>query len=315
MTGLLDTLMDRLVLPGYTSLGYAVRRRAWATGDPEPLALQGKRALVTGAGSGLGKQTALDLARLGAAVHLGVRDVVKGRAAADEIVAAVPGARVEVELCDVSSLASVRAFVAELAAAHPTLDVLVHNAGVLPPRRQESAEGHEITLATHVLGPLLMTELLRPLLTAGDGRVVLVSSGGMYARPLPADDLEYLHGDYSGTAAYARSKRVQVELTPRMQQRWPELSVHAMHPGWAATPGIVSSLPVFARVVGPLLRDAAAGADTAVWLAATQPAPAGGRFWHDRAPRPTSYLARTRPAPGDVDAVWEACLSACGLAG
>jgi len=311
VTGPLDTVLDRLVVPGYTSVGYAVRRRSWTGNDPEPLALEGKRALVTGAGAGLGKQTALDLARLGAAVHLGVRDEAKGRAAAADIVAAVPGAQVEVELCDVSSLVSVRTFASTFAGAHPSLDVLVHNAGVLPPQRQESAEGHEITLATHVLGPLLMTELLRPLLA--DGRVVLVSSGGMYARPLPVDDLEYRRGDYSGTTAYARSKRVQVELTPRMQQRWPELSVHAMHPGWAATPGIVSSLPGFARLVGPLLRTPAQGADTVVWLAATQPAPAGGRFWHDRAPRPTSYLARTRPSASDVDTVWAACLRACDL--
>ena len=170
-------------------------------------------------------------------------------------------------------------------------------------------------MATHVLGPLLMTELLRPALDAGRGRVVLVSSGGMYAQKLPADDLEYTRGDYSGTTAYARTKRVQVELLPLLQRRWGGhgVTVHGMHPGWADTPGVTTSLPTFAKVVGPLLRDAHQGADTVVWLAATEPAPRGGQFWHDRAVRTTHYLPGTRPAPADVDRVWLACLDACGL--
>ncbi len=78
-----------------------------------------------------------------------------------------------------------------------------------------------MALATHVLGPLLMTELLRPVLAAaGQARVVVVSSGGMYAQRLAADDPEYLQGSYSGTTAYARTKRMQVALTPLMQERW-----------------------------------------------------------------------------------------------
>ena len=91
--------------------------------------------------------------------------------------------------------------------------MLVHNAGVMPPERQETADGHEVALATHVLGPLLLTELLRPVLRGRErSRVVLVSSGGMYAQKLPAHDPEYLNGSYSGTTAYARTKRMQVAL-------------------------------------------------------------------------------------------------------
>ena len=85
---------------------------------------------------------------------------------------------------------------------------------------------------------------------------------------------------------------MQVALTPLMQERWAAdgIAVHTMHPGWADTPGVVTSLPGFHKVMGPLLRDAETGADTIVWLAATQPAPGGGQFWHDRAPRPEHYL-------------------------
>ncbi|MGZ4493738.1 MAG: SDR family NAD(P)-dependent oxidoreductase [Nocardioides sp.] len=312
---LLDTVLDRAVVPGYTSVGYAVRSRSWRADDPRPGSLRGKRCLVTGAGSGLGKQTALELARLGGTVHLLVRNAEKGRDALAEVAAAVPGADLHLEVCDVSSLAAVRAFAADFLGRVEALHVLVHNAGVLPPERQESVDGHEVTLATHVLGPLLMTDRLLPALKAGRARVVLVSSGGMYAQKLPAHDLEYTRGSYSGTSAYARTKRVQVELLPLLQQRWGGhgVTVSAMHPGWADTPGVTSSLPLFAKVVGPALRNAHQGADTVVWLAATEPPPRGGLFWHDREPRPTHYLPSTRPSAEDVERVWVACLDACGL--
>lgn len=315
MNPLLDTLLDRAVVPGYTRIGYRLRSRAWAEDDPRPDALRGRRALVTGAGSGLGKQTALELVRLGATVHLLVRNEVKGRAALDEVARAVPGADLHLELCDVSDLSAVRAFAAALTGRVPGLDVLVHNAGVLPPERRESVDGHEVTLATHVLGPLLLTELLRGPLAAAHGRVIWVSSGGMYAQRLPADDPEYTRGDYSGTRAYARTKRIQVALLPLLQQRWgPDgVTVAAMHPGWADTPGVTESLPMFDKVMKPLLRDAHQGADTIVWLAATEPAPAGGRFWHDRAPRTTHYLPATRESERDRQRVWDYCRDAAGL--
>lgn len=315
MNPLLDTLLDRAVVPGYTRIGYRLRRRGWADDDPRPGALRGRRALVTGASSGLGKQTALELARLGATVHLLVRNEVKGRAALDEVAREVPGADLHLELCDVSDLSAVRSFAAELTGRVPGLGVLVHNAGVLPPERRESADGHEVTLATHVLGPLLLTDLLRGPLAAAHGRVIWVSSGGMYAQKLPVDDPEYTAGDFSGTKAYARTKRIQVALLPLLQQRWgPDgITVAAMHPGWVDTPGVTESLPLFDKVMKPLLRDAHQGADTIAWLAATEPAPAGGRFWHDRAARTTHYLPSTRETEQDRQRVWDYCRDAAGL--
>ena len=114
-------------------------------------------------------------------------------------------------------------------------------------------------MSLHVLGPLLMTELLRPSLRGHDARVVFVTSGGMYGQRLRADDPEFTTGEYSGTTAYARSKRAQVELLPVLADRWSGdgIGVHAMHPGWADTPGVVDSLPRFHKLTGPLLRDAA----------------------------------------------------------
>ncbi|WP_328647865.1 SDR family NAD(P)-dependent oxidoreductase [Amycolatopsis sp. NBC_00348] len=305
LADLADVVLDRTAA-GYTRFGYLLRRPHWRPGDPAPGALQGKVALVTGAGSGLGQACATELARLGASVVMLVRDLDRGAPARDDVLAQVPGADVRLAHCDLSSLASVRACAAE----HPRADVLIHNAGTLPRERSETEDGHELTLATHVLGPLLLTELLRPALR--DGRVIFMSSGGMYTQPLAADDPEYRTGTYRGAVAYARTKRMQVELTPVLARRW-GLAVHSCHPGWADTPGLTGSLPLFRRVTRPFLRTAAQGADTAVWLAATEPAPDAGRFWHDRRPRPEHLFPHTRPDDARVRKLLAYCLEATGL--
>jgi NAD(P)-dependent dehydrogenase (short-subunit alcohol dehydrogenase family) len=310
----IDTALDRTVAPGYLRTGLALRRRlpTWPA-DPPPGALRGKVAAVTGATSGLGLATAEGLLRLGAEVLLVGRNAEKTAGVAGDLRARIPGARVSVASCDVGDLDDVRRFVDELEVGH--LDVLVHNAGAMPPERAESPQGHELSMAVHLLGPVLMTELLRPRLHGA--RVLLVTSGGMYGQRLRADDPEYRAGDYSPTASYARSKRAQVELVPLLQERWrgDGISLHVTHPGWADTPGVVDSLPRFHALTGPLLRDAAGGADTTVWLAATEPEPAGGRLWHDRRPRPTHLLRRTRTGPAERDAMWAWVGDALGLAG
>lgn len=312
----LDTALDRTIMPGYSRLGLWARRPGWPEDDPKPDALRGKTVLVTGANSGIGKAACEAVARLGATVLMTVRDRERGEQARQEVAAAVPGAELQVEVCDVSSLAAVRDFAADLVRRLPRLDVLAHNAGALPESRTETAEGHEVTLATHVLGPLLLTERLRPILAASpDPRVIWMSSGGMYAQPLRADDPEYRSGKYGGAAAYARSKRMQVALLPILAQRWADdgIAVHAMHPGWADTPGVATSLPGFRKLTAPLLRTPAEGADTMVWLAATQPPPPTGKFWHDRRPRPTHYLRRTQESAADRQRFWDFCRDAVGL--
>lgn len=297
LTRALDTLLDRTVAPGFSRVGYLARSATWrgAQADPPPGALAGRTVAVTGGGAGLGLATAEGVARLGAAVHLVVRDEERGAAARDRVAAAVPGAVLHVTRCDVSDLDDVRRAAPDLAG----VDVLVHNAGVLPPGRRTTAQGHELTLATHVLGPHLLTRLLAGTVT----RVVFVSSGGMYAQRLRFDEPE----PYDGTTAYARTKRMQVVLAGLWSAR---LDAHAVHPGWAATPGLSSSLPGFATALGPLLRTPAEGADTVVWLAAAPAAVAGtGRFWHDRRPRPEHVLPWTREGAGDRARLWALCES------
>jgi NAD(P)-dependent dehydrogenase (short-subunit alcohol dehydrogenase family) len=213
----------------------------------------------------------------------------------------------------VADLDDVRRFATDVAAEVPELHGIVHNAGLMPPRRTESPQGHELSTAVHVVGPVVMTEALRGQLAGG--RVVLVSSGGMYAQRLRADDPAYLTGEYSPTTAYARSKRMQVELAPLLAERWAGdgTTVATMHPGWADTPGVRESLPRFRTLTRPVLRDDAQGADTSVWLTAVEPAPPSGRFWHDRVERPTDLLPRTRASEDDRAEAWAWLRVAAGL--
>lgn len=310
-----DSVLDRAVVLGYSRIGYRIRAHAW-TGDPAPQALRGKTAMVTGASSGIGKAIAGGLAALGATVVMVSRNLERIEDARAELAAQHPDADLRAEVCDVAELSAVRSFVSDLSSRLQRLDVVIHNAGVLPAARAETTDGHEITLATHVLGPVLMTELLVPTLAAsGDSRVILMSSGGMYTQALAVEDPEYRSGAYRGAAAYARTKRMQVALTPVLAERWKAagISVYCMHPGWSDTPGVVTSLPTFRKLTKPLLRTPEQGADTAIWLAATQPAPPTGRFWHDRRQRPEHYLPFTRESSDDRRRIWDYCMQAIGV--
>lgn len=293
LASLVDTVLDRSVVLGYTSIGSAVRRRFWPA-DPEPGSMVGKRVVVTGATSGIGEAMARSFLDLGATVHLLGRTESKVADYARELREAVPNSEVVEEVCDVSDLDAVRAWCADLAGRVDALHGLVHNAGTMTKRREESPQGHELSLAAHVLGPHLMTHLLRDRLLAGPASVVWMSSGGMYGASLhadDADDIEYRRGGYDGVQGYARTKRMQVVLADAWaeQLRGTGVQVESMHPGWVRTPGVSESLPTFDKVMDPLLREPVDGADTAVWLVATRPESTAKHFWHDRAQRPTTF--------------------------
>lgn len=315
---IIDTVLDRSLVLGFSKLGYLVRRRWWSVDDPERMALRGRAVVVTGANSGLGMAAAAGCAKLGARVYMLVRDLDRGRHAAEAIRVDVPEAELTVLACDVSDSESIRRCVASIRLQVDRIHGLVHNAGVLPATRSEAPDGHELTLSTHVLGPLLLTGLLRAeLVAAGDARVALVSSGGMLATGVEAADPEYRRGSYRGATAYARTKRLQVAFAPILARRLePDgVAVYAMHPGWADTPGLSQSLPGFHRMMAPLLRTPDQAADTVVWLMATRPAPPSGSFWHDRRRRPTHMLPFQSDDPVKVRAVWDYCRATLEVGG
>ncbi len=305
----LDTALDRTVLAGYSNLGYRLRSSWWGSNELESMA--GRVVLVTGATSGLGLAAAQGFARLGATVWVLARDRERGERARATVAELAAGGETHLALCDLGELESIRSFVGQFIADSPRLDVLVNNAGVMTDSRTLSADGIELTFAVNVLAPFLLTKLLlEPLRRSAPARVVNLSSGGMYAQRLRADDLQSERDQFEGAAVYARTKRADVILTEMWAQRLQGtgIVVHATHPGWADTPGVRSSLPRFYRATRPLLRTPAQGADTIVWLgAAAEPARSSGGFWHDRAQRPTHLWPRTREKAGDRERLWREC--------
>jgi len=307
--GLIDTVLDRSVVVGYSSVGYRMRERTWNAGDLAPM--DGRVVLVTGATSGIGRAAAEGFARLGASVKMLARDPRRAERARAEIVARSGNVGVEVELCDLSDLAAVREFAARFSAQASRLDVLVNNAGVLTGERVLTTDGIELTLATNVLGPFVLTNMLTGLLEhSAPSRVINVSSGGMYTQRLHVDDLQMTGEEFDGTVAYARTKRIEVVLTELWAERLRDTGVvvHAMHPGWVDTPGLAASLPRFHRLTSPLLRTPQQGADTIVWLgAASEPGHSSGRFWHDRRARPANRVPWTKESAEERGRLWLEC--------
>ena len=311
---LIDRAMDVTVVPGYSRIGYEVRRRAW---PDKALSLSGRTVVLTGATAGLGRAAAEEIAGLGATLILVARSPERGQAAVDEIVAATGNEDVTLVIGDLSELASVRAAAARIVELAPAVNVLINNAGVMPPEREVTADGIELTFATNVVGPFLLTELLGDALRAGaPSRVINVSSGGMYTQKLDLDDPQTERREYDPPAVYARTKRAEVLLTQEWSRRWAGRGVviHAMHPGWADTPGVQSSLPTFRRVTAPILRSPGQGADTIVWLAAAdEPARSTGGFWHDRRERPVDRFPGTHAGLGDAQRLYALCAGLAGL--
>ena len=195
------------------------------------------------------------------------------------------------------------------------LDIVVDNAGAIHEERRETEDGIEATFATMVVGPFVLAAGLLPQLSASrSGRFISVVSGGMYAQALPLDDLQFQRGRFDGTRAYARAKRAQTSIVREWSRRLPVSGPRfdAMHPGWADTPAVRSSLPGFHRVTRRILRSPAEGADTVVWLAACpRAADTTGRFFFDREERRTHLLPFTRESERERRELWQLCERLC----
>jgi NAD(P)-dependent dehydrogenase (short-subunit alcohol dehydrogenase family) len=262
-----------------------------------------KTVVITGATGGLGLATASALDELGARVAV----VGRSRDKLDAVVAQMP--RTVTFQADLSRLAEVRRLATDITASLGRIDVLVNNVGVLFPERQVTSEGIEATLATNLAGHFLLTNLLVPkLLLSTPSRVINISSGGMYTTRIRPDQLEAPEEGYKGSVAYAMTKRGQVILTEMCAERMKGSGVvfQCMHPGWAKTEGVATSLPTFNTLLKPLLRTPAQGADTIAWLAAAkEPGESTGGFWFDRSPAPTHLTSSTVETEEDRESLWK----------
>lgn len=295
---LVDAALEFSVVGSFSRIGYAVRSRL--TGWETPAGLAGTRVLLTGGTSGVGLAAARTLTTLGAHVAITGRSQERLDGAADQIAAHGRGPITVV--ADSADLAAVRAMFDATVAGLGGLDVVVNNAGALTHEYTRSPQGFETTYAVHVLAPFLLTQLAVPVV-GPQGRVITVSSGGMYSQSL-RPDMQCGPEGFDGVAAYAKAKRAQVALTQEWARRHPGgPTFAAMHPGWADTPGVRTSLPTFRRVTGPILRTPEQGADTLVWLASAQVH--SGGFWLDRRRRAVVRVPRTRHTPHDAQALFE----------
>lgn len=300
--------MSLLSVPSFTNIGHWVHSRDH---DPVDTDMTGQTVVITGATGGLGRAAAEGLAALGARTLVVGRSADKLADAQREITGEVVGYR-----ADLSLMSEIRQLAGRLLDEEERIDVLINNVGVLLPERQVTEEGLETTFATDLAGHFLLTNLLLPkIVDSAPSRIVSMTSGGMYSERIRPDDLQFESREYKGTAAYAQAKRGQVIITEMWARHLDGsgVSVHVMHPGWAGTGGVATSLPIFNTLMRPLLRSPKQGADTMVWLAAApEPAERSGELWFDREVVPKHFLDRTRETPEERERLWERLVEITG---
>ena len=244
------------------------------------------RALITGSTDGIGKETAKELARLGMEVIVHGRSEDRTSAAAADIAQAVPNARLDTVVGNLSSLDQVRAMGEEVRRRFEGLDVLINNAGVMTNTRQESEDGYELTLAVNHLAHFLLTNLLLDvIIDSSPARIVTVSSMVHASGEMRFDDLQMRRG-YSGYRAYAQSKLANVLFTYELSRRLEGTGVtaNALHPGVIGT----KLLHVGFSGGGPIEE----GAKTPVFLATSpEVASTTGKYFSNRRPERSSSLS------------------------
>jgi NAD(P)-dependent dehydrogenase (short-subunit alcohol dehydrogenase family) len=244
----------------------------------------GRTAVITGANTGLGYETAVALATKGADVVLAVRNLEKGKDAVRRIEAAHPGSHVELQQLDLSSLESVRAAADELKAKHESIDLLINNAGVMFTPHTTTKDGFELQFGTNHLGHFAFTGLLLDRVLAAPGsRVVTVSSTGhRLIEAIRFDDLQW-ERDYNRFRAYGQSKLANLLFTYELQRRLQGTNTiaAAAHPGGSNTE-LMRNLPRPVQAVASLIKPLFQGADMGALptlRAATDPGVLGGQYF------------------------------------
>ncbi|XP_039986914.1 DHRS-12_like_SDR_c-like domain-containing protein [Xiphias gladius] len=249
------------------------------------VSMAGRSFMITGANSGIGKATAMAIAKRGGTIHMVCRNKDKAEEARADIVKETGNKEVYVHILDLSETKKVWEFAEAFKRKYKALNVLINNAGSIMSQRDMNAEGLEKSFATNVLGVYILTKSLIPLLEKStDPRVITVSSGGMLVQKLRTGNLQSDRGRYDGTMVYAQHKRQQVVMTEQLAKTHTNVHFSVMHPGWVDTPAVANAMPDFHRSMKDSLRTPEQGADTVVWLAVSDAATTNpsGRFYQDR---------------------------------
>jgi len=263
--------------------------------------MSGKTVLVTGASSGIGRATAVELAALGARVGITGRDARRTTAAAAEIARESGSRAIDTFVADMSSQAQLRTLASEVLAAYPRLDVLVNNVGGFWAHRHVTADGLEHTFALNHLAPFLLTHLLlERLIASAPSRIVTVASG---AQSMGKIDFDNLMGQrqYSGQSAYNQSKLANVMFTYELARRLEGTRVTAttLHPGLTSTgfgaEDMSRGMAPFIRVLRLFMRSPSRGAQTSVFLASSTEAEGKtGQYFVDRRAKRSNELSYDR---------------------
>jgi NAD(P)-dependent dehydrogenase (short-subunit alcohol dehydrogenase family) len=262
--------------------------------------MNGKICVVTGANSGIGKETALGLAQMDAHVVMVCRNAEKGKAALEDVRRESGNSQVDLLIADMSSQASVRALAKQIIAKYPRLDVLINNAGGAARERKLSADGIEMTLAANHLGPALLTLLVLDLLRASTpSRIINVSSEAQRRARPDMNDLQFERRKFNTFAAYGQSKLLMNAFTFELARRLEGTGVTAncLHPGvvatniWGADPPFIFKMII--AVVKPFMLSSKQGAEVSVYLA-TSPdvAQTSGQYFVKSKPAQSSPLSR-----------------------
>lgn len=284
-----------------SSIVFSFDRSGFKRHCQEPLKrvdLKASHGIVTGASSGIGLVVAKELLSQGMHCQLIGRDPEKLENNFK------PSAFIECHSLDMSDLNKVYSFAQ---AVKTPIDLLIHNAGDMPSTLTITKDGFEQMFASQVLAPFILTKTLSDLGKLRKGcRVIFVSSGGMYLQKLDLSDLLFQKKPYNKYTGYANAKRAQVILSDLFSKKYPQYLFSSMHPGWADTPGVRYSMPIFKKILNKRLRTPEEGADTILWLATTPEYP-NGKFWFDRKIAKTTIFNFNKSSKNEDESLWNYC--------
>ncbi len=272
-----------------------------------------KTILITGATSGIGKETAIQLAKTGARIVFNARNEERGAIALKDIISASGNDSIRFEVCDLSSFASIRTFAHTIAEQYEHLDVLINNAGVWEDSRAVSQDGIERTWAVNHLAPFLLTNLLLPLLKKAEGARIITVSSALHPRgTIQFDNLE-LATDYSAMKAYANSKLANILFTRELARRLSGTGITAncLHPGVIST-SLARDANIFMRIAFKIIgKKASRGAETSVYLAISPAVETTtGEYFQDSAPFKSASASKDMEVAAKL---WTVSEQMCGM--